>query len=824
MILAPQDVTAVVLAEKYCKGDEKTVTDVRRRVARALASVEGEHHRSAIERAFFDAMETGAVPAGRIDSAAGTDIQATLINCFVQPMADSVSQGDTMTPSIYGALQEAAETLRRGGGVGYDFSPLRPRGALVKGTYSRSSGPIPYMHVFNTSCATIESAGARRGAQMGALRIDHPDIEEFIHSKDKGELSYFNISVAVTDDFMERVRDDSFFELVHEAQPHPEYEHGTPYQRIDGKWVYRTVKARDLWAQIMKSTYDHAEPGILFVDRVNAENNLWYAEKISVTNPCAEQPLPPYGCCCLGSQNLTQFVVGAFTSHASFDWQAFGHNVMTMTRMLDNVLDVTYWPLPAQKVEAMNKRRIGQGFLGLGDALIMMGLRYDSEKGRAFAAQVSRTMRDAAYRASIHLAREKGAFPLFDAEKYLKSDFALRLPDDIRTDIEKFGIRNSHLLSIAPTGTITLAFADNASNGIEPAFSWEYKRRKRNHDISPGAPQWLEYTVQDHAYRVYRAQHGDAPLTEAFVTALEMSAQDHMLMMKAVQPYIDTSISKTVNVPVDYSFTAFENLYAEAWMAGLKGLATYRPNDTLGAVLSVDGSDATPGGMQVERREEVRKADPLPVDPYVTHIERRPLGDLQGVTTKVEYTTHEGTKSVYLTVNFAHVNGTLHDGTVFDVERPIEFFLPSGQPGEGQQWIAAVMRLLSLVARSGGNVAKALANMREVVWDKGPVRCGTVTRSDGALAPRYHDSEAAAIGYALQQLLVRRGYLTDDGRLAFNTTTLPRLQAVVEAASPEPKIPLRGGGKKCPECGAMELHHVDGCEMCANCGYIGTCG
>lgn len=595
-----------VLRDKYAKGDEHSVQDVYRRVARGLAAAEAPEQRERWQAEFLRAMEAGFCPAGRIMSAAGSTLSSTLINCFVQPVGDSIADTGSGKPGIYVALMQAAETMSRGGGVGYDFSSIRPNGALVHGTQSRASGPVSYMRVFDRSCETVESAGSRRGAQMAILRVDHPDIEDFITAKDLRaqaqqlrqagwagaeldqmlgrlrSLSNFNLSVAVSDEFMRLKDGDAELELTHIAAPdlarYPD-----AYQRADGRWVYRRVSATELWDRLLRMTYDTADPGVVFIDRMNADNNLAYCERLEATNPCGEQPLPDYGCCCLGSLNLARLVSAPFTADAVIDWPRLQQITSVAVRMLDNVLDVSPWPLPAQAREAQSKRRIGLGFTGLGTALMMLRIRYGSEEAVAMSADIARQLRDAAYSASVDLAQERGAFPLFDADRYLQSPYIQRLPVALQQRIGQTGIRNSHLLSIAPTGTISLAFGRNVTGGVEPAFAWEYMRKTRQPD-----GQTQEYPVQDYGYRLYLEMGGDLEhLPAYFANAQTLTPMEHLRIQAAVQPYIDSSISKTVNVPVDCSFEDFKRIYDAAYESGCKGCTTYRPNDVTGSVLSL---------------------------------------------------------------------------------------------------------------------------------------------------------------------------------------------------------------------------------------------
>ena len=786
LALAPQQISLDVLREKYLKPGEQTSIDLFRRVARSLASAEPQADRALWEDRFLANLQAGAIGAGRIMSAAGTALSATLINCFVQPVGDCIQgQDDEGYPGIYEALREAAETMRRGGGVGYDFSRIRPRGAMVSATASIASGPCSYMDVFDHSCATVESAGARRGAQMGVLRIDHPDVLEFITAKRKpGRWNNFNVSLAVTDAFMQALESRQDWPLVHRAAPGPELVAKGAQQRDDGLWVYRTLPAQVLWDIVMRSAYDFAEPGVLFTDTIHRDNNLRWCERIAATNPCGEQPLPPYGCCDLGPVILPRFVRHpfGFGGTPAFDFDAFAQAVALQVRALDNVLDITWWPLDQQRLEAMAKRRIGVGFTGLGNTLTMLCLRYDDEHGRAMAVRIARCMRDVAYAASVELAREKGPFPALDAQRYLEpGTFASRLDEPLRDAIRVHGIRNSHLLSIAPTGTVSLAFADNASSGIEPSFSWTYRRKKREADGST-----REYSVEDHAWRLYGALGGDvAQLPGYFVSALEMGATDHIAMMQAVQPFVDTAISKTVNVPAEYPFEDFQLLYQQAWRAGLKGLATYRPNSIIGSMLETGTVKPEPA--------------PTQPDPMRAVIASRPKGVLPAVAEKIEYWTQQGRQALYLVVSFL----PLADGR----ERAVEFFMPVGQSGESQEWITASMRLLSLAAR-GGFLDRALADMRKVAWDRGPVRLGTHQKADGTEVPQWHDSQVAAIAYAVQNIIAQR-------------SGVPAVQSTAQAVTAPAAIQT---GAKCPECGACAMIRKDGCDWCSECGHLGACG
>lgn len=594
-----QPISRDLLLQKYAHGGEATREEILDRVACGLAKNEADpewqgRFRSALEH---------IVLGGRITASAGLEnIGTTWVNCFVQPIADSVFESHDGVPGIMEAARQAAQTMRLGGGVGYDFSVIRPKGAWIKRTQSMASGPISYMEIFNAMCTTVVSAGARRGAQIAVLRCDHPDIEDFIVCKkvndlsipwDKRPLRGFNISVGITDALMKAVDANEQFDLVHIAEPSPTQKAAGAHRRADGKWVYKSVRARDLYDSIMQANYDRGEPGVLFLDRINADNNLRYVETITATNPCGEEPLPPYGCCDLGHILLPSLVTtSAWDGTPSFDFEKLASLVPVLVRMLDNVLDQTPWPLPEQALESANKRRVGIGSLGLGDTLIRMGLKYDSQEGRDFAAKVQQIICNEAYSGSADLAKERGAFPLFDADQYLQAGnidregtFASRLPDWLQGKILSQGVRNSHLLCLAPTGTGALTFGNNCSSGCEPVFAL---REKRN-VIQPDGTRKLEEGLVNPSFDSYRKAGGDVDnLPEYFQTAQDLSVSAHVEMLKVLAPYVDAAISKTVNIPVNYPFEDFKRVYMQAWSNGLKGLTTFRPNDELGAVIVAD--------------------------------------------------------------------------------------------------------------------------------------------------------------------------------------------------------------------------------------------
>jgi ribonucleoside-diphosphate reductase alpha chain len=750
---------------------DETVDDTWTRVAKALAKPEAGHKRGRWERAFHQAMSGYKfLPAGRIIAGAGTGRKVTLFNCFVMGTIE-----DDMS-AIFNGLREAALTMQQGGGIGHDFSTLRPKGAAVKGVGADASGPLSFMDVWDAMCRTIMSAGSRRGAMMATMRCDHPDIADFITAKqDAHRLRMFNLSVLVTDAFMQAVKDDAGWDLVF------------------GGTVYSTVRARDLWDRIMRSTYDYAEPGVIFIDRINQRNNLAYCETIHATNPCGEQPLPPYGACLLGSINLAQLVRYPFQDGAQVCRQELAEITATAVRMLDNVIDVSNYPLEAQAHEARSKRRIGLGVTGLADALAMCGLRYGSPEAATAAEDWMHQIERAAYLASAQLAAEKGPFPMFDRDAYLASGHVQDLDEDVRAAIAEHGVRNALLTSIAPTGTISL-FAGNVSSGVEPVFSLKYNRKV----LQPDGSHVVE-PVEDYALRLFRESHGeDAPLPGSFVTAADLSPHEHLVMQSALQKHVDSSISKTVNVPEDISFEAFRNVYAEAWDMGLKGCTTYRPNAVTGSVLS-NASAVDEATTSESQAALPLSAPPAPAsdraDASVIYM-RQPLDRepvLPGFTYKLKW--GDSDHAIYITLN-----DIVEDGR----RRPFEIFINSKNM-EHYAWTVALTRMISAVFRRGGDVSFVVEELKAVFDPRG----------GHWMEGRYVPSLLAAIGGVIEKHMLETGFLTRAAQLGEGGSAARAMPiAVGEAGAP---------GSQCPKCGEAALAFQEGCANCLSCGYS-KCG
>ena len=755
---------------KSASGDviDRTVNDTWRRIATALAEPESEAVRAQWAEKFEAAMsEFRFLPAGRIVAGAGTNRDVTLFNCFVMGTIPDDMSG------IFEHLREAALTMQQGGGIGYDFSTLRPRGAPVKGVGADASGPLSFMDVWDSMCRTIMSAGYRRGAMMATLRCDHPDIEAFIAAKQEaGRLRMFNLSVLITDAFMDAVREDRDWDLSFA---------GT---------CYKTVSARGLWDAIMQATYEYAEPGVIFIDRINRANNLQYCETISATNPCGEQPLPPYGACLLGSINLARLVIDPFEENARFDDDSLAELVPVAVRMMDNVIDASRFPLDAQAAEAAAKRRIGLGVTGLADALIMCGARYGSAQAVDLTKRWMRAIRDHAYRASAALAAEKGAFPLYDADAYLAGETVSGLPEDVRDAIRANGIRNALLTSVAPTGTISL-FADNVSSGIEPVFSYTYTRNV----LMPDGSQ-REEEVSDYAYRLWRRLKGNAPLPASFVSAQDIAPGDHVVMQAAAQKYVDSSISKTINVPADLPFDAFKDVYLQAWDTGCKGCTTYRPNDVTGSVLQVreqqdlDQPELPLTAPQLATAQDEYESGVV----YMTQPLSRPE-ELPGQTFKLHWP--ETDHAIYITLN-----DIVQDGR----RRPFEVFINSKNT-EHYAWTVALTRMISAVFRRGGDVSFVVDELKAVFDPRG----------GQWMQGRYVPSLLAAIGDIIERHMINIGFLPGPGELGPDNGPKSGEERMVVGLNNGPRL------RQCPKCGQAALHRQEGCDTCTACDYS-KCG
>ena len=728
---------------------EQTVQDTWRRIAKALSEVETEPKKW--ETIFYNALtDFKFLPAGRITAGSGTKRNVTLFNCFVMGVIPDSMSG------IFDMLKEAALTMQQGGGIGYDFSTIRPKGSLVKGIAADASGPVSFMDVWDSMCRTIMSAGSRRGAMMATMRCDHPDIEEFIAAKsDSQKLRMFNLSVLVTDAFMEAVKKGEDWKLIYNNK------------------VYSVIKAADLWDQIMRATYNFAEPGVIFIDRINETNNLSYCETITATNPCGEQPLPPYGACLLGSINLAKLVEHPFNKNAYLDVSQLEDLVSTAVRMMDNVIEVSQFPLEAQKLEAKNKRRIGLGVTGLADALLMVGLRYGSDEAVKKTEKWMKTIARSAYNASINLAEEKGAFPLFDPEKFIVSGNMIQMDEDVKKAVNKFGIRNALLTSIAPTGTISL-YAGNVSSGIEPVFAYSYTRKVLQNDGSH-----VEEEVVDYAVQLWRDKFGNAPFPDFFVSAQNLTPADHVKMQAAAQKWVDSSISKTINCPEDISFDDFKEVYIQAYDTGCKGCTTYRPNEVTGSVLSA-GSEEKLASDQEANGDIIYMSEPLD----------RP-STLDGNTYKLKWPDSE--HAIYVTINDIIVN---------DMRRPFEVFINSKNM-EHFAWTVGLTRMISAVFRRGGDVSFVVDELKAVFDPRGGAWVGG----------KYIPSILAAIGGVLEEHMMKIGFIKDtDTSLFHKSGEVTKVENL--------KLSRQ---KSCTSCGQFDLQMIEGCMTCRSCGYS-KCG
>ena len=728
---------------------EHTVEDTWRRIAVALSKAEANPKKW--ESIFYDSLtDFKFLPAGRIIAGSGTARNVTLFNCFVMGVIPDSMSG------IFDMLKEAALTMQQGGGIGYDFSTIRPKGSIVKGIAADASGPVSFMDVWDSMCRTIMSAGSRRGAMMATMRCDHPDIEEFIAAKsDSKKLRMFNLSVLVSDAFMEALKKGEDWRLTFNEK------------------IHKVIKAADLWDKIMRATYNYAEPGVIFIDRINEANNLRYCETITATNPCGEQPLPPYGACLLGSINLARLVEYPFGENAHLDVSQLENLVATAVRMMDNVIEVSQFPLEVQKLEALNKRRIGLGVTGLADALLMVGLRYGSDEAVEKTEEWMKLIARASYKASINLAKEKGAFSLFDPEKLIASGNMKQMDDDIKQAVRKFGIRNALLTSIAPTGTISL-YAGNVSSGIEPVFAYSYTRKVLQNDGSH-----IEEEVVDYAVQMWRDKFGDAQLPDYFVSAQNLTPSDHVKMQAAAQKWVDSSISKTINCPEDISFDDFKEVYMQAYDTGCKGCTTYRPNEVTGSVLSVASEEKSKSEKEIDG-EVIYMSEPL----------ERP-NTLDGNTYKLRWPDSE--HAIYVTINDIIVN---------DQRRPFEVFINSKNM-EHFAWTVGLTRMISAVFRRGGDVSFVVDELKAVFDPRG-----------GAwVNGKYIPSILAAIGGVLEEHMVKIGFIKNsDEMLSHQKGDLSKVEKLKRLKQ-----------KSCTSCGQFDLQMIEGCMTCRSCGYS-KCG
>lgn len=779
----PQPISEQIWTEKYRLitsnpgiKDDETVEDTWRRIAEACAAsnlelnpgfTSGDLTEDFRRQRSIDFMEAltdfSFLPAGRVTAGAGSGRSVTLFNCYVMgTISDSIA-------GIFQGLKEAALTMQQGGGIGYDFTPLRPKDSPVKQLDADASGPLTFMDTWDSMCRTIMSAGSRRGAMMATMMCWHPDIEDFITAKhDARRLRMFNLSVMVTEDFMKAVKEDLLWPLMHSAPPKQPIIWDDPIP--DGMHVYRVVKAKDLWDLIMKNTYDHAEPGILFIDRINKNNNLWYCETISSTNPCGEQPLPPYGACLLGSLNLTQFVEKPFTSEAIIDFEKLDRITRYAVRMLDSVIDISNFPLPEQLAEAKAKRRMGIGITGLADLFLMLNVRYGSPESAKLTEQVMKFIFITCYDESADLAKLLGPCSVTaspeDRAKYLEAENIKKLPEYVQKKILDYGIRNSHLTSIAPTGTISL-YAGNISSGGEPIFAGDYIRKVLEKDGSK-----REEHVQDYAVHMYNKMFPNSTLPSCFVTAQTLTPMDHLNIQAALQKWVDSSISKTVNLPEDISYEDFTQVYLDAYEMGCKGCTTYRPNDVTGSVLEIKTDKP-----KAETKTEIKPVEVIPL--------KRPEV-LQGMTYKLKWSN----SNTYMTVNNYEENGKLI---------PFEIFINTKEM-TNFQWSVALTRMISAIFRRGGDISFVTSELKSVFDPNG----GAFTMG------RYVPSFIALLGITLENHLKMINY---------HEKNLPPINVIIDEPTMDDLIENGIKPDQCPQCKDFSLVANSGCPTCTSCGY-----
>lgn len=765
MDIFDQPITQWVWREKYRYGDEEHPRDSFERVCRGVYKFDTNPNE---QLRALRAMQLGLwVPGGRIHAGAGTDKIVTLINCYVcQTIGDSMDH-------IADALKDAMLTQQQGGGIGMNFGTLRPSGAFLKRTGAVASGPLPFMDMWDSMCATIMSAGSRRGAMMGTITDDHPDLLHFIEAKHtSGRLTNFNVSILVSDAFMDAVAQDEEWHLGFHV-PRADGKHVAVVDKEDGPWyVYSIHPAREIWEAIMESTYEYSEPGVIFIDRINEQNNLNYCETIMCTNPCGEQPLPPNGACNLGAVNLARMVKRPFTPKASFNFDLLENIVDVGVRFLDNVIDVTHYPLDSQAVEEQTKRRIGLGITGLANALMMLGARYGSERSLQITENIMSTIKERAYRSSAMLAQEKGAFPLYSQDSWGKTQIVESLSPSTRNIISSYGIRNGVILTIAPTGTTSL-YMGNISSGLEPVFAFQAQRKVRMPTVNKVQPEWQEFVVEDYAYRLFKKVHGTHPeaiegAKNYMRTHENIAVESHVRIQSVCQRHVDASVSKTINCPEDISYEQFKLVYWDAYNLGCKGCTTYRPSDVRGSILSTskDGTTAKEAGYK--------------------SLVSRPSA-LTGITYKVKWPNEDA--SYYITINDDD------DGC------PFEMFIASTS-SKYSDWTTALSLMISAVMRLGYDITfipeelKKVASHHDHAWIDG----------------KWYGSLVALIGATIEEHLYNGDIGESDEGLSEEQVT-PQIERVTTGTI----------GDVCPKCNTPNLIAQEGCKTCMNCGYS-NCG